>query len=241
MRDRRSRASGREPARRADTAGRDMDNRLRPRIDLPAAWRTSDAVLEATMAARRSERDFVPGPLAPAELGQLLWAAQGITHRDGLRTAPSAGATYPLALYAAVGQVDGLLAGVYRYEPDNHALAAIAGGDRRHALADAALAQHWIAGAAVILAVAAIFARTTDKYGRRGERYMHIEAGHVGQNVCLQAVALGLGATVVGAFDDSAVAAIVDPAVPMTPLCLLPVGRLDRSRDAATSPDFGLT
>jgi SagB-type dehydrogenase family enzyme len=220
-------------------AGRDTDSRLPQRIDLPAPRRTSDAVLEAIIAARRSERDFAPGPLALAELAQLLWAAQGITHRDGLRTAPSAGATYPLGVYAVVGGVEGLPAGIYRYEPDNHALIAIAAGDRRHALAEAALAQHWIAGAAAILAVAAIFERTTNKYGRRGGRYMHIEAGHAGQNVCLQAVALGLGATVVGAFDDAAVAAIVDPSVPMTPFCLLPIGRVDSSRDAA-SPHFRL-
>jgi SagB-type dehydrogenase family enzyme len=229
--------SGRGAARRADMAGLDTDSRLPPRINLPAPRRTSDAILEATMAARRSERDFATGPVALAELAQLLWAAQGITHRDGLRTAPSAGATYPLGVYAVVGRVEGLLAGMYRYEPDNHALIAIAAGDRRHALAEAALAQHWIAGAPVILAVAAIFERTTDKYGRRGERYMHMEAGHVGQNVCLQTVALGLGTTVVGAFDDAAVAAIVDPAVPMTPLCLLPIGRINSSRDAA-SPHF---
>jgi SagB-type dehydrogenase family enzyme len=230
-------ASGRALARRADMPGRDTDSRLPQRIDLPAPRRTSDAILEAIIAARRSERDFAPGPLALAELAQLLWAAQGITHRDGLRTAPSAGATYPLGVYAVVGGVEGLPAGIYRYEPDNHALIAIAAGDRRHALAEAALAQHWIAGAAAILAVAAIFERTTNKYGRRGERYMHMEAGHAGQNVCLQAVALGLGTTVVGAFDDAAVAAIVDPAVPMTPFCLLPIGRIDSSRDAA-SPRF---
>jgi len=238
MPDRRSCASRREPPRGAEAAGRDMDSRLRPRIELPEPRRTSAAVLEATMAARRSQRDFATGPLALAELAQLLWAAQGITHRDGLRTAPSAGATYPLAVYAVVGRVEGLLVGIYRYEPDSHALISIAGGDRRHALAEAALAQHWIAGAAVTLAVAAVFERTTDKYGRRGERYMHMEAGHVGQNVCLQAVPLGLGTTVVGAFDDAAVAAIIDPTVPMTPLCLLPVGRIGSSRDLAASAHF---
>jgi len=208
-------------------------------IDLPEPRRTSAAILEAAMAARRSERDFARGPLALAELAQLLWAAQGVGHGDGLRTAPSAGATYPLKVYAAVGEVEGLPAGIYRYEPDSHALVAITAGDRRRALAAAALGQDWIAGAAVILAIAAIFERTTGRYGRRGERYVHVEAGHVGQNVCLQAVALGLGTTVVGAFDDAAVETVIGATELIAPLCLLPIGRIGASRDPAAPPHMG--
>jgi SagB-type dehydrogenase family enzyme len=209
------RAVGRGPATQAEG-----------RIGLPEPRRTSGTMLEAAMSGRRSERDFARGPIALAELAQLLWAAQGFTHDDGRRTAPSAGATYPLEVYAVAGDVQDLPPGVYRYQPGVHALVGVGVGDRRRALAAAALEQYWIAGAPLILATVALFGRTTGRYGRRGERYVHMEAGHVGQNICLQAVALGLGTTVVGAFDDQAVKAVIGTDQPGDPLCLLPVGRV---------------
>jgi len=194
-------------------------------IALPAPRRTGEKSVEAVISERRSLRDFASGSIALAELGQLLWAAQGVTDAEHGRTAPSAGATYPLELYAVTGSVDGLPAGIYHYEPHRHALRAIASGERRIALAAAALSQSWMEAAAVVLVIAAMFERTTGKYGGRGERFVHMEAGHAGQNVCLQAAALGLGTTVVGAFDDKAVKAIIGVDQPGEPLCLLPVGR----------------
>ena len=194
-------------------------------IALPEPRRTGQAALEAVMSARRSVRDFTAGSIALAELGQLLWAAQGTTDTNVGRTAPSAGATYPLELYAVAGTVDDLPPGVYRYDSRRHALHGIAAGDRRRALAAAALSQTWVADAALVLVIAAVFKRTTSKYGRRGERYVHIEAGHAGQNVCLQAEALGLGTTVVGAFGDDAVKGVIGADEPGEPLCLLPIGR----------------
>jgi SagB-type dehydrogenase family enzyme len=158
------------------------------------------------------------------ELGQLLWAAQGISDPSGLRTAPSAGALYPLELYAIVGASEDLSAGIYHYLPRRHGLDLVAKGDFRDEFATAALMQEWTAQAGLILVVAAAFARTTAKYGERGRRYAAIEAGHAVQNVYLQAVALGLGATEVGAFRDSAVAGLVQLASDKKPVTSVVVG-----------------
>ena len=135
----------------------------------------------------------------------LALAAQGITHSEGLRTAPSAGALYPLEVYLVAGRVATLPAGIYRYDPRRHQLVPTVSGDRRRELTLAALHQSWIADAPAVVVIAAVFRRTSTKYGGRGERYVHIEAGHAAENVCLQAVALGLGTTIVGAFSDAEV------------------------------------
>ncbi len=160
-----------------------------------------------------------------AELSQLLWAGQGITNRSGFRTAPSAGALYPLKLYAAVGRVEALPVGVYRYSPSKQLLEPIGAGDRRAALSRAAFSQTWVAESAVMIAVTAVARRTTRKYGERGRRYVYIEAGHVAQNICLQAVSLGLGVTPVGAFDDDEVKAVLALSAEAELIYLLPVGR----------------
>jgi SagB-type dehydrogenase family enzyme len=194
-------------------------------VALPKPRRTSGAAVEAVMSARRSIRDFAAGSITLGELGQLLWAAQGVTDAAGGRTAPSAGATYPLELYVATGSIEGLTPGLYRYVPRRHTLQGVATGDLRRDLASAALSQSWIAEAAAIIVVTAVFQRTTSKYGHRGERYVQIEVGHAGENFCLQAVALGLGSTVIGAFEDVAVKAVIGADEPGEPLCLLPVGR----------------
>lgn len=160
--------------------------------------------VERALHERRSVREYTGASLTLAELAQLLWAAQGVTTPDGLRTAPSAGALYPLEVSVAVGEVDGLPGGVYRYEPPGHALALVAAGDPRTEVARAALDQECVAAAAAVIAFAADYGRTTGKYGERGRRYVHMEVGHAAQNVCLQAVAAGLGAVVVCASGDLA-------------------------------------
>jgi SagB-type dehydrogenase family enzyme len=175
---------------------------------------------------RRSIREFVQAALTLAEIGQLLWAAQGITHPMGFRTAPSAGAHYPLVSYLVTGEVSSLTPGVYRYAPEEHALATSGGGDRRAALSSAALGQSWIADAAAVLVLTAVYRRTMGKYGARGERYVHIEIGHAAQNVYLQALALGLGTTEVGAFDDHAVKSVLGLATDQDPLAIMPIGRI---------------
>lgn len=194
-------------------------------VVLPTPRRDSSYSLERALAARRSVREFRAAPLELADAGQLLWAAQGEVSRGGGRSAPSAGALYPLELYLAAGDVRDLAPGIYRYSPAQHRITLVAAGDRRRDLARAALGQGWIAQAAAILVVAAIERRTTVKYGERGVRYVHIEAGHAAQNVLLQAAALGLGATPVGAFRDAEVHEIVGARRDERALYLLPVGK----------------
>jgi SagB-type dehydrogenase family enzyme len=157
-------------------------------------------------------------------LAQLLWAAQGITGPEGLRTAPSAGALYPLEVDVAIGEVGGLPSGIYRYSPDRHELVLVKEGDRRRELRAAALGQDYVEAGAAVITLAAVYGRTTEKYGERGIRYVHMEVGHAAENVWLQATALGLGAVAVGAFDDGPVKRILGLARDEEPLCLIPVG-----------------
>ncbi len=194
-------------------------------IALPRPQREGSVSVEQALDQRRSVRDFAPEPLPLAAVSQILWAAQGITDPSGLRSAPSAGALYPLEIHLVAGAVSGLEPGVYRYDPHGHRLVAGARGDRRAALARAALGQDWIADAPAIVLVTAIHQRTTRKYGDRATRYVHMEAGHAAQNVYLQAVSLGLGTTMVGAFRDGEVARAVDLPGREEPLGLLPIGK----------------
>jgi SagB-type dehydrogenase family enzyme len=193
-------------------------------IRLPEPRAPGATSVEEALRRRRSLREFRPTPLTLAEAAQLLWAAQGRTAEDGRRTAPSAGALYPLEVFLVAGRVEGLAPGVYRYRPDGHILEPVIEGDRRRALSEAALGQGWVGGAPAALVVAAVEERTARKYGRRAERYVHIEVGAAAQNVALQAVALGLGTVVVGAFDDAAVARVAGLAPEERPLAILPVG-----------------
>ena len=169
---------------------------------LPAPSLKGEHSLEQLLAQRRSRREFANTTLILAELGQLLWSAQGITDSQGLRTAPSAGALYPLELYVVAGRVEGLPVGVYHYQPHPHHLRKISDQDIREKLAEAALSQTWMENAAAVIVFAADYARTARKYGQRAERYVHIEVGHAAQNLFLQAEALSLATVVVGAFSD---------------------------------------
>lgn len=194
-------------------------------IPLPPPAVNGTHSLERLLEQRRSVREFASAPLTLAQLGQLLWAAQGITSREGLRTAPSAGALYPLELYVAVGEVKELAPGIYRYEPRGHSLSLVDGRDRRRALAAAALNQDWIAAAPVVFVFGAVYSRTESKYGDRAGRYVPIEVGHAAENLFLQAGDLGLGTCDVGAFDDGAVARAAYLPREVTPLLLMPAGR----------------
>jgi SagB-type dehydrogenase family enzyme len=191
-------------------------------ISLPA---TDGQPLEKLLQQRRSVRTFNKTQLNLTELGRLLWAAQGISHPQGLRTAPSAGALYPLELYVVAGEAEGLPSAVYRYLPEGHRLVETAPGDYRQALAGAALDQSWLSDAAVVVVFSAVYARTTHKYGERGIRYVHIEVGHAAQNLFLQAEAQALGSVVVGAFRDDEVSKVLDLPADTQPLLLMPVGR----------------
>jgi SagB-type dehydrogenase family enzyme len=194
-------------------------------IPLPAPARDGRLPVETALAERRSVREFRDEMLTLADLSQLLWAAQGIRTPEGFRTAPSAGALYPLEVYAVVGRVENLAPAIYRYQALNHSLTRVADGDQRAPVAAAALQQTWMQEAPLIVVLAAVYERTTHKYGPRGLRYVHMEAGHAGENLCLQAVARKLGTTVVGAFDDAALQAALHLRREEQPLALIPVGR----------------
>lgn len=200
--------------------------RASPQVfELPQPRLKGTMSLEETLAKRRSVRSFREGPLKLSELSQLLWAMQGITDPRGLRTAPSAGATYPLEIYVVVGDVQGLSAGVYRYLPEGHCLEKVSEGDRRETVFEAGLRQIPLKTAPVVMVIAAEYDRTVRRYGERGIRYVHMEAGHVAQNLCLQAVALGLGTVPIGAFEDERVSAALRLPEAQKPLYLIPVGR----------------
>jgi SagB-type dehydrogenase family enzyme len=170
-------------------------------------------------------RNYSDGVLDLTEISQLVWSAQGITHARGFRTAPSAGALYPLELYVIAGRVKNLPSAVYRYSPRQHALVKMVSGDMRPELCRAALGQSAVRKAPVVLLFCAVFERTTTKYGQRGIRYVHMEVGHAAQNVCLQAIALELQTAVIGAFRDEAVKKILNLPAEEQPLYLVPVGR----------------
>jgi SagB-type dehydrogenase family enzyme len=180
--------------------------------------------LERCIRQRRSVRSFDDRVLNQGQLGQLLWAAQGVTGADAKRAVPSAGALYPLELYVAAGKVASLAPGVYRYLPGRHELHLVAPGHQREKLIDAARGQDWIAMAPVVICIAAVFERTTVKYGNRGRGYVYMEAGHAAESLMLQAVALGLATTMVGAFSDDEVKRLLHLGSDEIPLCLIPVG-----------------
>jgi SagB-type dehydrogenase family enzyme len=176
---------------------------------------------------RRTVRRFSERPLTENQVMKLLWAAQGITDRTrGYRSVPSAGALYPLEIHAVTGRetVGGLAAGAYWYRPEPGKIEQIVNKDLRTDLARASLRQMWMAQAPVSLVVSAVYARTMRKYGKRGIRYAHIEAGCACQNVFLMAAELGLAVGIVGAFEDAAVASLLNLPEGTTPLLVMPVG-----------------
>lgn len=202
-------------------------------FELPAPNLRGKISLEETLQNRRSRRDFKDIALTASQVSQMLWAAYGITKplktpdfvRGGLKTAPSAGARYPLDIYLVVGKVKGLEAGVYKYIPAGHKLIKLMNGDIRNKLHEACWYQEMIAKAPITIAYTAIFERCTIKYGNRGrERYVCMDVGHSGENVYLQAEALGLGTCAVGAFEDDEVSKVLKLQEKEEILYLMPVG-----------------
>ncbi|MGQ9707885.1 MAG: SagB/ThcOx family dehydrogenase [bacterium] len=193
-------------------------------VKLPAPDTVGKLTVEQALWRRRSVRSYTNVPLTLSEVGQLLWAAQGKTGKTYGRTAPSAGATYPMEIFLVAGKVSGLDSGVYQYLVDEHGLRQVKPGDMRDELAGAALGQTCIKTAPAVIVLGAEYKRTTGRYGERGIRYVHIEAGHIGQNVSLECVALGLGTVMIGAFHDSAVKSVLG--VKYEPLYIMPVGQV---------------
>jgi len=193
-------------------------------VKLPPARSDGDVSIESVLSLRRSVRSYSKQPPSLNDLSQLLWAGQGISSPDKLRTAPSAGALYPLELYLVAGLTTGLSPGVYRYSPEQHSLILIKNSDQRRALSGAALHQECIAAAPACFVITGVYHRTAKKYGERARRYVQLEAGHASENILLQAVALKLGTVVVGAFDDQEVQRVLDLPAEHEPLLVIPVG-----------------
>ncbi|HOI13510.1 MAG TPA: SagB/ThcOx family dehydrogenase [Methanoculleus sp.] len=213
----------------AGTPAPDGDNTPAPpsegAVTLPEPRTEGDVSVEEALSARRSVRVYAEVPLTLADVGQVLWAAQGVTDDRGYRTAPSAGALYPLEVYLVAGSVMGLEAGVYHYRPGEHQLIRVSGGDVRAALQAAAVNQTPIADAPATVVIAAVPGRTTAKYGERGMQYVYMEAGHAAENVYLQAEAINLSTVAIGAFDDDGVREVLKLPENTTSLYLMPVGR----------------
>ena len=205
-------------------------------IDLPQPALTGTVSVEEALQNRRSIRVYADTTLTLAEVSQLLWAAYGITQPDssglkhrrgGHRTAPSAGARYPLDLYLVARRVDGIEPGVYWYKSETHQLMATPGGDRWNGLAEAAIRQPHFETAAAAIVYSAIYERNTSKYGERGrERYVCTDLGHSAENVYLEAYALGIGTCAIGAFRDIAVKQVIGMTRPEEPLYIMPLGRM---------------
>ena len=197
-------------------------------IYLPSPSQKGIVSLEEAITRRRSVRDFTPEPLSQSQLSQILWSAQGISNTSsGYRTVPSAGATYPLEIFVVCGTncVEGIGDGIYHYNIDSHSLTLHYRGDVRLDLARVALNQEFIYEAPVDIIICALYERTTLHYGSRGERYVPIEVGHAGQNIYLQATALGLGTVAIGAFHDEEVREVLRLDKQYKPLYIMPVGK----------------
>lgn len=194
-------------------------------IKLPAPKLKGNISVEETIFKRRSVRDYKTDALSLEQLSQLLWAAQGITAADFFRAAPSAGASYPLELFVIAGNIKGLDAGIYHYNVKEHSLSLHMKGDVREKLGTtAAFNQKCISESPTCISICAVYERTMKTYGKRGERYVHIDTGHAAENIALQAVALGLATVMVGAFEDKNVSEILQLGDDLKPLYIIPIG-----------------
>jgi SagB-type dehydrogenase family enzyme len=197
-------------------------------IQLPPPTPKGIMSLEEAIARRRSIRHLTQESISQSQLSQILWATQGVTDiRSGDRAVPSAGATYPLEIFTVSGRncIEGISDGIYRYNPESHSLTTHRQGDFRRELARAALEQEYISQAPLNIVISAIYERTMMRYGARGERYVHIEVGHAGQNIYLQATVLGLVTVAIGAFDDEEVSSVLQLDKRIKPLYIMPVGK----------------
>lgn len=194
-------------------------------IKLPTPVLKGKMSVEEALLVRRSIRDLKSNTISLSEVGQLLWSAQGVTAQDDKRTSPSAGALYPLQIYLVAGMVEDLESGVYHYKPASHALQLVISGDKRKGLYVAAGMQSALFRNAAVLVLTADYNRTTAKYGERAYRYVHMEAGHVSENIYLQATSLKIGTVAMGAFSDTLVRTILSLPQNEQPLYLMPIGK----------------
>ena len=192
------------------------DNRI---VQLPEPQLSGSMSLEQSLAWRRSVRRFTNQPLTLEQIGQLAWAGQGITDfQSGFRTSPSAGSVYPLQLFIATER------GMFVYHPQQHVMEEVLGWDVRPHLGAAAMRQEAVAKGACDIIIAGSTNRLREKYGNNAGKFMLLEAGHVAQNIQLQAVSWGLGAVAVGGFDVRTVGRTCRMATDMEPILIVCVG-----------------
>jgi SagB-type dehydrogenase family enzyme len=162
--------------------------------------------LERAISERRSVRDYGTESVTLQELSSLLFYGDGLTcATPGFRAAPSAGALYPIEIYVVVNRGEGIEKGIYHYQPKDHSLVLIKEGDFSAKIANACLGQHFLAEASCVFIMSSVWHRMMRKYGERGIRYIYLEAGHIAQNITLEAVSLELSTCAVGAFYDDEV------------------------------------
>ncbi|RKX29124.1 MAG: nitroreductase [Candidatus Zixiibacteriota bacterium] len=184
--------------------------------------------VEEAIAQRCSVRHFAETPVSLEELSQLLRAAAGITHESNgvsLRAVPSGGALYPCEVYIVVQNVDSLTSGLYHFQVSDTSMELLDNGDYGHQLHLASFRQNAVGSPPVTIILTARFDRSTRKYGDRGYRYTYIEAGAIAENICLQAVSLGLGTVFIGAFNDDALNQLLGiDGIEESALLILPIG-----------------
>jgi len=209
-------------------------------VNLPSPQFDGETSVEKALNERRSARSFLTEPLTLKQISQILWAAQGITkkvdtpskywlekyeYQGGYRTAPSAGALFPIDIYIVVVSVQDLSPGVYKYIPKNHSLKKVVDGSIISDVYETALKQDAIKEAPASLIISSVLERTEAKYGKRAERYVYIEVGAVCENVYLQCSAIGLGTVFIGAFNDNALKAVLQLTKEENPMGIMPIGR----------------
>jgi SagB-type dehydrogenase family enzyme len=188
-------------------------------VKLPSPTYESAVSIEKALSERRSIRSYKEEPLTLNELSQILWAAQGITEpKKGLRTAPSPRALYLLELYVFPGNVTNLPMGIYKYQPQGHELVKIADGDKKAELFKAA-GQAPIKNAPVALVISGLSEKA------QNPTWMYLEAGHVAQNVYLQAVSLKLGTVAMAGFKEDEVRKVLNLPEKERVIYIMPVGK----------------
>ena len=198
-------------------------------VQLPAPSLSGTVSLEEVINTRRSVRQFADKPLSFIQIGQLAWAGQGITDKErGLRAAPSAWAAYPIGLYFVTPE------GLFVYQPDGHSLEQIASTDLRNQLSSA-VGQEALAEAACDIVIAGSVRKLAPKSGNKAEKFMLLEAGHVAENIQLQAVALKLATLPVGAFEPKNVSRVCGLPGDLEPLLIVAVGYPRQSKTGAES------
>jgi len=198
-------------------------------ISLPSPVLKSNLSVEQGIQDRRSVRHYTGEPLTLKDISQILWAAQGITDKTlNLRAAPSAGQVYPLEIYIVVGKggVTGLAEGVYHYVPSNHSLEKTLMSDTRSDLSQAANGQPWVKEAPVDIVITGNYNKMISKYKDEtlSTRFVNLEAGHVGENIYLEAGARGLVTVALGSFKDDQVHKILGIPDSENTIYIFPVG-----------------